>query len=443
MPKLIAAGLVGLMCTAIAIAQTREPPDTVAALNDAAIKAYQAKDFARFLDYERRALTLDPANPRTMYNVACGEALTGHADAAVQALNSLASRKLDLGAEADDDFAAIRGSAAWTGFVATLTELRKPVVKSRVAFRLDDPTLIATGIAIDPQTEDIFIASVRHRKIVRRTKAGAVSDFIREGQDGFLAGASVVVDASRRLLIASSSATPLMTDYPKDASPMGGESAGVFVFDVRSGKLVRKAMLGIGAGADAAAGRHFLNALAIDRAGTIYVSDSGTPGIYKLAPGSDRLELLAGADLFHATQGLALSDDDKTLFVADYTDGLWAVDLTTTAKTRTKRRVDAPADVWLGGMDGLSRVPDGFVTVQIGVKPERVLHLRLDAAHQHITRVDILEMNHPDYAGPIQGDVSGRDFLYIANSQLPLADPHTGVIPADKARSTVILRLPL
>jgi len=190
---------------------------------------------------------------------------------------------------------------------------------------------------------------------------------------------------------------------------------------------------------NAPAGRHFLNALAIDRAGTIYVSDSGTPGIYKLAPASDHLELFAGADLFHATQGLALSDDDKTLFVADYTDGLWAVDMA----SKTKRRVDAPADVWLGGMDGLSRVPDGFITVQIGVKPERVLHLHLDAAHQHITRVDILEMNHPDYAGPIQGDVSGRDFLYIANSQLPLADPHTGVIPVDKARPTVILRLPL
>jgi hypothetical protein len=93
-------------------------------------------------------------------------------------------------------------------------------------------------------------------------------------------------------------------------------------------------------------------------------------------------------------------------------------------------------------MDGLSPVPGGFITVQIGVKPERVLRLHLDASQQHITRVDILEMNHPDYAGPIQGVVSGHNFLYTANSQLPLADPHTGVIPADRARQTVILRLP-
>jgi len=209
---------------------------------------------------------------------------------------------------------------------------------------------------------------------------------------------------------------------------------------LQSGALVRKAMLG--SGADVPAGRHFLNALAIDRAGTIYVSDSGTPGIYRLAPGSDRLELFAGADLFHATQGLALSDDERTLFVADYTDGLWAIDLAMKAPPKTKRRIDAPGDVWLGGMDGLSRVADGFITVQIGVRPERVAHLHLDASHQHITRVDILEMNHPDYAGPIQGVISGRGFLYIANSQLPIVNQQTGEIPADRARPTIILRLP-
>src|SRR6476646_8898337 len=136
--KTLAVGFVSVLCTAMAMTQAaqREPANTVAALSDAAIKAYQAKEYARFLDYEKRALTLEPGNPRTMYNVACGEALTGHADAAVQALSSLAARKLDLGAETDDDFAAIRGSAAWTGFVAKLTELRKPIVKSAVAFRL-------------------------------------------------------------------------------------------------------------------------------------------------------------------------------------------------------------------------------------------------------------------------------------------------------------------
>jgi sugar lactone lactonase YvrE len=433
MPPLLAA----LLCAAIAIAQTQEPPTTVAALSDAAIKAYRAKDYAAFLDYQKRALAMEPGNPRTIYNVACGEALTGHADAAVQLLNGLVVRKLDLGAETDEDFAAIRNSAAWAGFVSHLATLRKPIVKSSVAFRLDDSTLLATGLAIDPQNDDVFIASVRHRKIVRRTKAGAVSDFTREGQDGFLAGASLAIDAPRRLLIASTSATPLMTDYPKDASPTGGETAGVFVYNLQSGTLVRKAML---AGAGVPAGRHFLNALAVDRAGTIYVSDSGTSGIYRLAPGGDHLEpFVVGADLFHATQGLAFSADEKTLFVADYTDGLWALDLA----TKSKRRIDAPAEVWLGGMDGLTRVPDGFITVQIGVRPERVLRLHLDAAQQHIARVDILEMNHPDYAGPIQGALSGRSFLYVANSQLPLANPQTGEIPADRARPTVILRLPL
>jgi hypothetical protein len=100
-----------------------------------------------------------------MYNVACGEALTGHGEEALQLLHTLVARKLDLGAETDADSAGIRGGPKWAAFVSELATMRQPIVKSTVAFRLDDPTLIATGIAIDPQNDDVFVASVRHRKM--------------------------------------------------------------------------------------------------------------------------------------------------------------------------------------------------------------------------------------------------------------------------------------
>ncbi len=86
---------------------------------------------------------------------------------------------------------------------------------------------------------------------------------------------------------------------------------------------------------------------------------------------------------------------------------------------------------------------DGFISVQIGVKPERVVRLRLDPQGQRIAAVEVLESNHPDYAGPIQGVVAGNTFLYVANSQLGLANGETGTFAADKAKPTVVLRLPL
>ncbi len=414
---------------AVVLAMAQEPGGTAAELHAAAVQAYRAKDFARFRDLEKRALALEPDVPRYAYNVACGDALTGDRKEALRLLNALVDRKLDLGADADDDFAALRESPEWASFAARLAELRKPVVHSSIGFTLDDPALLAVGMEADRATGDLYIASVRERKILRRTKAGEVSDFIRSGQDGFLAGASLAIDATRHLLFASTSAVPFMRGYKQEDE---GQT-GLFEFDLRSGKLVHKAMLPPDGKV------HFLNALAISREGDAYVSDSGTAGVYRLRRGTESLESIFPAGLFRATQGIALSDDERTMIVADFSDGLWAVDLA----TKKRRRIPGPAGVWLGGLDGLTRVPGGFISVQIGAPPNRVLRLHLDARWDRITGVDLLERNHPDYDGPVQGTVAGGAFWYVANSQLSLGNGQTGAFAAEQARPTVVLKLPL
>jgi sugar lactone lactonase YvrE len=415
-------------CVVVA-AKSQQPTITATEWNADAIKAYRARDYKAFLADEKRALDLEPGNPRFLYNVACGEALQGNAQEAVRLLDQLLARRLDLGAQTDEDFSKIHGTPEWIGFEARLAILRRPQVSSEVAFRLSDPTLLATGIAVNPRTGDTYIASVRERKIIRRTKNGSVSDFIKEGQDGFLSGVSLAIDSSRQILYATTAAVPYMVGYRKDDF---GRS-GVFAFDLKSGKLVRKILL------PADGKRHFLNALVVDRQGDVYISDTGLSGIYRLPTTLDDLEVFVPSNVFAASQGLAFSDDEKTLYVADYTDGLWALEMV----SKTRRRLKAPPDVWLGGLDGLSRARDAFIAVQIGVKPERVLRIRLDSQGDRITGVEPLEMNHPDYEGPIQGVVAGSAFFYVANCQLDLGNGETGEFAADRARPTVVLRLPL
>jgi sugar lactone lactonase YvrE len=405
-----------------------DPANRLAELDAEAGKAYRAKDYARFLALEQQALALAPSNARVLYNVACGEGLRGNAREAVRLLDQLLTRKLDLGAETDEDFSSIRKSPEWAAFLSRLAVLRKPMARSEVAFRLEDPALAATGIEIDSLTGDTYIGSVRQRKIVRRTKEGVVSDFVSTAQDGLMAVDALAIDSARRLVFASCGAAPFMTGYTKEDF---GRS-GLFVFDLKTGKLVRKAML------PADGKRHILNALVLDREGNAYVSDSGIPRVYRLDQGTDELKVFIAQNVFRSTQGLALSDDEKTLFVADYSDGVWAVDMA----SKERRRLEEPANAWLGGLDGLTRVPGGFIAVQIGVRPQRVLRLRLDKQARRITTVEILEMNHPEYQGPIQGAVSGGPFFYVANSQLDLGD-ETGAFASERARPTVVLRLSL
>jgi sugar lactone lactonase YvrE len=405
-----------------------EGPKDPRTLAEEGAKAYQAKNYELFLSLEEKAHLADPENPRFVYNVACGEALLGRAGDAVRDLESLLAQGLDLGAEQDADFEGIRSRPEWLGFQKKLASLRTAHVRSTTAFTLEDAALIPASLAVDPVSGDVFIGSTRKRKILRRGAGGAVSDFVKEGQDGLWAVGSLGIDGPRHLLIASTSAAALMEGYDKGLA--GG--AGVFVFDLRTGRLVVKALL-------ARDGKqHFLNQLAIDREGNVLVADSAEAGIYRLEAGADHLEPFISQGLFESTQGLALSDDEKTLYVSDWTDGLWALDM----KSKERRRIPAPKGVWLGGLDGLTRIPGGFLSVQIGVQPARVLKLVLDDAQGRLREVETLEIAHPDYQGPVQGTLSGKTFLYVANSELDLVDPKTGTLPMEKARPAHILALP-
>src|SRR5262252_6958156 len=202
-PLLMLFSGVLIIGSAFIAAAIQGPAGTPAALNAEAIKAYQAKDYARFLALERRALELAPTNPRVIYNVACGEALQNNPGEAVRLLDQLLVRKLDLGAETDDDFAGLHNTKEWTGFQSRLAGLRKPIIRSEAAFTLAEPGLLATGIATAPRTGDVFIA-----------------------------GAWLAIDPNRGLLFASCAAVPFMSGYRKEDA---GQS-GLFVWDLKSGR---------------------------------------------------------------------------------------------------------------------------------------------------------------------------------------------------------------
>ena len=73
-------------------------------------------------------------------------------------------------------------------------------------------------------------------------------------------------------------------------------------------------------------------------AGWVQVFLEGAKGI-AAAPGATQLEAWLKHDQFVSLQGLDFSADGKTLYVADYANGLWRVDLA----TRTPTLLAAPA----------------------------------------------------------------------------------------------------
>ena len=100
---------------------------------------------------------------------------------------------------------------------------------SQSGILIKENTLIPEGIAIDPRNGNIFISSIAKQKIVKVTQNNEISDFIKEGDQGFLeAMAKNIVKAMeetgvKKLIFISSMGiynvplNPLLKSYRKAA----------------------------------------------------------------------------------------------------------------------------------------------------------------------------------------------------------------------------------
>ncbi len=390
-----------------------------------AAEAHKQQDWPAFLENTRQASQLRPGNPYLFYNLAAAQARNGHAQAAARIVEELLDRKLDLGSSKDEDFAAVRDAEAFAGVRHKLSELRRPVGGSAVAFRLPVKDLLTEGIAYDPQSRAFFVGSVHRRKILRRAADGTISDFVGEGQDGLQSVLALRVDPRRRVLYAGSAALPQMAGFEKS---MEGSSA-VLAFDLATGRLSRRYAL-------PADGRpHAANDFAIAENGDVYVTDSLGSGIYRIRAGAAAIEELVAPGVFRSPQGLGFGPRGR-LYVADWGYGLFWVD-----GEGRRHEMAGPADVPLLGIDGLVIRGREIVVTQNGIDPHRVARLELDASGDRVARGRILDMNDPEFAEPTLGVLVGDDFYFIGKSQWSLFDEKTGAFDPAKLQEPTVLKI--
>jgi hypothetical protein len=390
-----------------------------------AAEAHQRQDWPAFLVNSREALALRPGSPRLTYNLACAEARNGNAAQAARLLEGLLDRRLDMGSATDEDFASVRGSAAFVEVARKLGELRKPVGGSTVAFRLAEKDLLTEGIAYDPESKAFFIGSVHRRKILRRAADGAFSEFVREGQDGLQAVLALRGDPRRRLLYACSAALPQMAGYEK---ALEGQSA-VLAFSLDTGKLARRWEL------PRDGKPHAAGDLAISEDGAVYVSDSLGSAIYRIRPGAETIETFVPPGVFRSPQGLGFGPSGR-LYAADWGQGLYCVE-----ETGGRREISGPPDVPLYGIDGLLIEGRMIYVTQNGIEPHRVVRLELDASGERVVSGRILDMNDPEFAEPTLA-VRVEDALYvIGKSQWGLFDEKTGAFDPGKLQEPTVLKV--
>ena len=392
--------------------------------------AYDAGEIASFCELTAALAEAWPDHPRLIYNLARGHALEGRSDAALDLLDRLATMRIAFDLAEDEDLLSLHQLPRFSALVDRFEMATAPTITSEVALRLDDPEFVPEDLAWDPISGDLFLSSIRQRKIVRIDDQGRQIRFAGYPEIDMLAALSMAVDSERRMLWLTTAAAPSMIDYRSEEHEGQSELLG---FDLNSGELVVR----VAAPADGE--KHELNDLAIEGDGAVVVGDAPVGAVYRLRPGADGFETVVAPGAMFSPQGIVILPDSGQILVADYSRGLCLL-----GSDGSVQVVRSPPDAWLGGIDGLSLVGlRELIAVQNGITPNRVVRIRLTETANGVAAVDVLDLAHPEHDQPTLGEVVGDDFLYVANSLWGAWDREGHLVEGRKLTPPVILRISL
>jgi sugar lactone lactonase YvrE len=419
--------LAALAPTAVAVAQS-DPVTESRAHYRAAVQAYEARDLPAFLEHARQAQALRPAHGGVTYALASALALTGDTPGAIATLRHFALLGYSADLAADSDFVRLRGDEAYAELSRRLEHNGEPVVASRVAFELPERDLLTEGIAHDAGDDVFYVGSVHQSKIFRVTREGTVSDFATE-LPGRWAPLGLRVDRKRGALWVAAAALPQTAGY----SPSDSGRSAILRYDVRSGRLSARYE------APTDGTPHTIGDLIVTRGGEVFATDSRAPVIYRVPLRGDTLELFVESPLLLSGQGLALTPDERSLYVADYARGILRVDL----PARSVSLVEAADSVLALGIDGLYFHRGSLVGIQNGVTPHRVTRFTLSPSGDRLLRAEVLERAHPRYDEPTLGVLVDGELYYIANAQWEQFGEDGRIAKPESLETPVVLRLRL
>lgn len=331
----------------------------------------------------------------------------------------------------DPAFASLDADPAYRATVLDAEANGAPVPGSAVFRTLPDAQLHPEGIAFDPRSGRIFVSSIRQRKVIVIDADGRVRDFVGT-EAGFDAVFGIAVDTTRKLLWLASGAVPEQKGPPR-GTPGGSELVAVSLDD---GRTEARWSLPDTTGA------HLLGDVVIAPDGRVYATDAVGRAVYRV-PQEGQGGVLERMPWRHqdwvSLQGLTFAADGRTAWLADWTTGLFVVEVV----TGTVRPVGARATDYTLGVDGLYRVGDRLIGLQNGVGPPRVVALELTTAGDSVTAVTVLDRHLPLATEPTLGVLVPGGLLYVANSPWGHYRSDGTPDPARPFPEPVLLRLPL
>ena len=254
------------------------------------------------------------------------------------------------------------------------------------------------GVASDGRT--VWVSSVIDRTILACRKT--CRPFARLAEP--LHPLGMAWDASRQRLWVAADCPPL-PQFPKC------DSGALLALD-RSGRI-RARLVPRGTGFHS-------GDVSVDR-GNVFAGDALSGAVYWLKPKATVLTALVPPGIGKSAQGSALDPSGKVLIVADYSQGVASIDLTTGKRTLLQRDNTKT----LRGIDGIARCGARYIAVFNGAQPNELVSFTVDGDRMKLDEL----YSGPALPAPTQLALSGNRLVIAGDGDWeralkPDQEPH-------------------
>jgi hypothetical protein len=378
-----------------------------------------AQDFEPVIKQIQTRIEQRPNDPTLYYFLSSFQARAKRLDEATASMAKVAELGDGFLPVAEFGFEHLKDHPPFQHLKASMAKALPNASGASVAFRIPDKTFIPEGIAYDKASDSFYVGSVAQAKIVRIGRDGKPVPFSKPA-DGLKEVLGLAIDQRKRLLYAVSTSGVSVADKPHNSVVRYDLGAGVKTAEY----LVPEARQ--------------LNDLAIHPDGSLFVTDSTLGQVFRIDTASGQHRAFVPGGVLGGTNGIALSGDASTLYIAHST-GLARIDVA----SGKVERITSPPRESLAAIDGLYFVDGDLLGVQSVTNPGRVIRIGLGRSHE-VTRVEtLLSHHHPDIDQPTTGVPVGDSIYVLATTQVSrytgpgkLGDPAT-------LREPVVLKVSL
>lgn len=379
-------------------------PGDVISLRQLAARHYHTGNSKEFVRVMEKLNGMRPYNGEYMYQLVIAYAHSNQPSKAYNLMLIMQQQGLSYDFAGSEDVANIRDTQVFEYLSDLMVRAGESMGTGTVAFSLPEDLILPEAIDWDASQKEFIIGNVATGTILRVNNEGQAKPFIQsDPATGPWGVFDLKIDAQRKLLWVSSAAS---STYRQASADNRGKS-GLFKFNLETGELLGSYLV-----TDTEKIASAVANIALASDGSVYVADSLRPVIYKINPGGDALVPAFASSSLISIRGLALSEDDKTLYMADYELGILVLKL----EDKTAFTLAVPAKFNAGGIDGLYLWNNHLIAIQNGNSPERVMRLELDTSGGQVINVRPLEVAHPEFDAPNYGTVVGDDLYYFGNS---------------------------